>query len=135
MRLLLAVILILASVAGIVYYVSISDEDTAISGSVVLTDNNLIYRLGNYCEGMNGYRDLHRGGLVSLVNEHGIVIAEGELLTGQLNGHECAFSFTIAEVPRLDSYSLRVGGRPPVQISKSSLEDEGWSIVLTVEDL
>lgn len=135
MKWLLATVLILASVAGIAYYLSSDGDDKTIAGSVVLTNGNLIYRLGDYCEGMNGYRDLHRGSVVKVADDDGRIMAEGLLLTGRQGDGDCTLAFTIPGVQPSNSYTLQVGDREPIQISRASLEDQNWRVVLTVDDL
>ncbi|MFI6031028.1 hypothetical protein [Amycolatopsis magusensis] len=110
---------------------------TSVNGSLsLLCDTKCTEATAN---GYDGYRDVHDGSQVTLVNEGGQVIAITELRrtpgenTNVVDGMWVrTFTFTFAEVPNADRYGVHVGNNNRGTLWKNADEIERDGFHLTI---
>ncbi|HET6704032.1 hypothetical protein [Amycolatopsis sp.] len=91
-------------------------------------------------DGYDGYRDLHDGSQVTLVDETGQIVATAELRrtpgedTNIVNGGVWVrtFTFTFADVPDADRYGVHVGNSNRGTLWKTAEETEREGFHLTI---
>jgi len=113
-------------------------EKHTLSGTLLLVDSTYSnLDPGTRCTGEGGYDDLGGGAQVVLRDDKGAILSTGRLTAGEFDGLGCAFSFALANVTRVDFYSLTVasGSRGGLQYSYQELTDSNWSLALSLGDL
>lgn len=109
-----------------------------ISGKIVLTGsigftNHEIDASGTTCSGAGGYSDIHPGADVIVQDGAGTTIALGRLGEGEWdrtegNNGTCTISFSVGDVPDTDFYTITIGNRDGLLMSRSDLEAVGWTL-------
>jgi hypothetical protein len=91
---------------------------------------------GSMCEGENGYDDITRGTEVRVKDEHGTLVATGQLESGTYDGLSCVFPFTVGDVPRAAYYEISAGNndRGGVHYSSDQLKSQHWAAHLSLGD-
>lgn len=86
------------------------------------------------CHGTGGFDDI-KGGLDVVVRDQShTILAASTLGPGKKNvgATECAFAFTVPNVPRATFYSVAVGHRGELTYSFAEMVSNGWVVAFTL---
>lgn len=128
---------VVAALAAVLIIAFTTSGTTSVTGNLsLLCDMKCTKATAN---GYDGYRDVHEGAQVTLVNEGGQVIAITELRrapgenTNVVDGMWVrTFTFTFAEVPDADRYGVHVGNNNRGTLWKNADEIEQGGFQLTI---
>jgi putative hemolysin len=141
------VLLVLVAAGGIAAYATSHRTPSSVSPSapqtpgivsmyvtVTLADSDGVLNLDDvHCEGMGGYDDMRAGAQVTVTDEHGTVIGDSTLPTGQMQGsgvtRQCVFTFTVDDLPKGRSfYGLTISHRGTTQVREWELGSVNLSL-------
>lgn len=103
-----------------------------LSGMVGLLDRDGYSSSGGACAGDGGYSDIEQGLQVVVKNAEGTILGTGHLEPGSVRGGYCVFRFRVNDLPRSRFYAVEAGRRGAITYSFQQLEDEAWSVTLTL---
>ena len=87
------------------------------------------------CVGAGAFKSYAPGRAITVLDEHGDVLAAGELQMGSITagGPEsgCRMPFTIVDVPQSASYTFDVGSGT-LRYTRTQLEERGWNVELEI---
>ena len=125
---------------------------------LLIQDTSVLYRRGDTCQGEGAFSDMRSGTQVLITDNTGALLETGGLTPGtvklafhpihrigpsdRLNrGYNpeglplvqpgrvhCEFSFEILGIPEADFYSIEVGRRDPLTLSRRELETNAWTL-------
>lgn len=89
---------------------------------------------GSSCDAYGGYSDVGQGSAVYITDANGDQVGRGVIEGGTVSGAACVFHFTVTGIADSSEYGIRIGHRNAVTFTRSELETDGWSPVLTLGD-
>ena len=116
-------LLILIIVAVIVTVSALTPHTFTVNGAMVLVDDSAGYTQGEACSGLGGYDDIDKGTDVVVKDAAGKTVALGSLKAGKGLDGECAFLFTVNDVPDgLKFYGVEISHRGTVQYTQAQMK-------------
>lgn len=83
------------------------------------------------CIGDRGYTDIQPGAQVTVSGSSGTVLATGTLTSGRPDSMRCAYTFSVADVPRGEgSYQVEVSSRGKVRFDEAAVVSGGALLTL-----
>jgi hypothetical protein len=123
---------VLVAVIGVIVALSLAGGGHTIAGTFSLFDSEV----SESCQGSGGYEDIRPGADVTIRNETGATIATGALGSGEYaSGFGCDYDFSVEGVPDAAFYRIEVSHRGEVEYSKSEMEQQDWTVQLSLGDV
>ncbi len=116
--------------SDVTIYVAVSPRFEVI-GTFTLTDIGNTRGSDTNCFGDGGYDDIRSGVSVTVRDGAGAVLGTGRLGDG-VKDLWCTFNFTVADLPKVDFYSVEVGRRGELTYSFDEMETSGWKVDLSI---
>jgi hypothetical protein len=111
------------------------NDSYAVSGTMLLGQNDASWTVGSACSGSGGYDDVTSGQQVVVTDQSQTVVGTGNLGDGKavaVNG--CQFSFKVPDLPKTAFYSVEVTHRGKTTYSFDDMQASGWHVALTLGD-
>jgi hypothetical protein len=86
---------------------------------------------GATCIGAGVNKDIRAGAKVTVTDTRDRTVGTAILGDGVEANGQCVFKFVVA-VPSIDSYNVAVNGRAPLTFPRTTLDDQGWALTLSV---
>lgn len=110
-------------VAVVVAVIVAMPHTFTLKGAMVVIDDSAGYSQGQACSGQDGYDDIDAGTTVVIKDAAGKTVALGSLKGGKGLEGECAFFFTVKDVPDgLKFYGVEVSHRGTVQYTLAEMK-------------
>lgn len=101
-----------------------------IVGSIALTDSFVPGPGGVGCEGDGGYSDITTGGVVTVSDASGTIVAVGSIKVGAPTAAECTLFFEVTDVPASPFYQIEVTNRGLVTFTDA--QARGGEVMLSL---
>jgi hypothetical protein len=111
----------------------VNNEKHTLGGDVTVYDAKGGWTMDAGCATRAGYDDITIGAPVVVRDGNGKVIGIGSIGASVADAENiCVFPINVPKVPQVDFYSVVVGHRDPVTMSKAELSRDNWQIELTL---
>ena len=112
------------------------DTSHKITGSIKLSQSDMVQNDLGTCSGTGGYADISDGTEVVVKNEAGTILGKGGLRWDGDDAvvNECVWTFEIPGVADAPFYELEIGRRDAPTYSRAEMEASGWTVDLTIGD-
>jgi len=92
------------------------------------------YLSGENCSGSGGYADVTTNAQVTVLNEANVIVGNGRLSSGVMQGGVCVFSFTMSKVSDSNVYQIEVGSenRGKQRYSRTDAQAIGYQFALSL---
>jgi len=118
---------------------NVLSQPYTLTGSIqvwrLISTTESILREGGSCFTEKSFSDIREGQTVSVRDANDTIVAIGYIGVGQARKDSlwnCAFNFTVPNIPESPFYTVTIATRKPIVVSLDELRKDNWILKLTV---